>query len=50
LVEESLKNICKADCKGICQYCGTNRNRENCDCNVKTVVEDRWENLKQIIK
>ena len=50
LVEESLKNICKADCKGICQYCGTNRNRENCGCNVKTVVEDRWENLKQIIK
>tara|TARA_B100001167_G_scaffold27009_1_gene14146 strand:- start:4 stop:513 length:510 start_codon:yes stop_codon:yes gene_type:complete len=50
LVEESLKNICRADCKGICQYCGTNRNRENCGCNANTIVEDRWENLKQIIK
>ena len=50
LVEESLKNICEADCKGICQHCGTNRNRENCGCIVETVVEDRWENLKQIIK
>ncbi len=50
LVEESLKNICRADCKGICQYCGTNRNRENCGCNASTIVEDRWENLKQIIK
>ncbi len=50
LVEEPVKNICRADCKGICQYCGKNKNREKCDCNVNTIVEDRWENLKQIIK
>ena len=50
LVEESLKNICRADCKGICQYCGINRNRETCGCNADTIVENRWENLKQIIK
>ena len=49
LVEESLKNICRADCKGICQYCGTNRNRENCGCNVDAIVDNRLENLKQII-
>ena len=50
LVEESLKNICSADCKGICQHCGANRNRETCGCNVDPVVDNRWENLKQIIK
>ena len=50
LVEKPLKNICSADCNGICQHCGTNRNRENCGCNVDTVIDNRWENLKQIIK
>ena len=50
LVGESLKNICSADCKGICQHCGANRNRENCGCNVVTIVDNRWENLKQINK
>jgi|TARA_B100000508_G_scaffold99106_1_gene77771 uncharacterized protein len=50
LVEEPLKNICSADCNGICQHCGANRNRENCGCNVDTVVDNRLENLKQIIK
>ncbi len=50
LVEEPLKNICSADCNGICQHCGANRNRENCGCIVDTIVDNRLENLKQIIK
>ena len=50
LVEEPLKNICSAGCNGICQHCGTNRNRENCGCNIDTVIDNRWEYLKQIIK
>ena len=50
LVEEPFKNICSVDCNGICQHCGANRNQENCGCNVDTVVDNRWENLKQVIK
>ncbi len=50
LVEEPFKKICRADCNGICPHCGANRNQENCDCNVVTVADDCWENLKQIIK
>ena len=50
LVEETFKNICSADCNGICQHCGANRNRENCGCNVDAVVDNRWEILKQIIE
>ena len=50
LVEEPFKTICSVDCNGICPYCGANRNQENCGCNVDTVVDNRWENLKQIIK
>ena len=50
LVEEQFKNICSIDCKGFCQHCGANRNQKNCGCNVETVVENRWEDLKQVIK
>jgi len=50
LVEGPFKTICSADCNGICPHCGANRNQENCGCNVDTVVDNRWENLKKIIK
>ena len=50
LVEEPFKKICSADCNGICLHCGANRNQENCGCDVDAVVDDRWENWKQMIK
>ena len=50
LVEEPFKTLCGTDCKGICPHCGANRNQENCGCNVETIVDNRWENLKEIIK
>ena len=50
LVEEPFKKICSADCNGICLHCGANRNQENCGCEVDAVVDDRWENWKQMIK
>ncbi len=33
-----LKNLCKEDCKGICQICGQNWNVGSCDCK-----EDNWD-------
>jgi uncharacterized protein len=27
-----LKPLCRADCRGLCSRCGTNRNAEACDC------------------
>ena len=27
-----MKPLCAADCKGLCSMCGTNLNRETCDC------------------
>ena len=27
-----LKQLCREDCKGICQQCGTNLNEKQCDC------------------
>ena len=27
-----MKPLCRDDCQGLCPECGTNRNREQCDC------------------
>ncbi|MBQ2897603.1 MAG: DUF177 domain-containing protein [Clostridia bacterium] len=32
VLELPLKQLCKEDCKGICQQCGTNLNHKQCDC------------------
>ena len=32
-----MKPLCRDDCKGLCPYCGTNLNLEQCECQV------RWE-------
>src|SRR6187431_3287636 len=37
-----MKPLCKADCKGICPQCGTNRNTAHCDCN------PRWEDDRMV--
>lgn len=29
-----VKTLCKEDCKGICQKCGVNLNKEKCKCNI----------------
>ncbi|MDS0524923.1 YceD family protein [Clostridium sp. SHJSY1] len=28
-----IKRLCREDCKGLCQSCGVNLNRETCNCN-----------------
>lgn len=30
-----FKMLCKDDCKGICPYCGANKNQTECDCKQK---------------
>ena len=32
VVDEPIAVVCKQDCRGICQRCGANKNREQCDC------------------
>jgi uncharacterized protein len=44
-----IKVLCKEDCKGLCQSCGTNLNIQECDC--ASVDEDpRLSALKDIFK
>ncbi len=39
------KIVCREDCRGLCQGCGKNLNRETCQCTVKE-IDPRLEVLK----
>ena len=42
-----MKPLCRADCKGLCPTCGSNRNRETCSCR-PAWVDPRLEKLKEL--
>lgn len=42
------KNLCKDDCKGLCQTCGKNLNEGDCSCD-KRQIDPRLEILKQFM-
>ena len=37
--------ICKSNCKGLCSRCGTNRNKQTCNC-TEDHTDPRWEALR----
>ena len=39
--------VCREDCKGLCEVCGTNRNAKDCNCNSEE-VDPRWSALKNL--
>ncbi|GGN90671.1 YceD family protein [Saccharibacillus kuerlensis] len=41
--------LCKKDCKGLCQTCGTNLNETACGCD-NTVIDPRLAGLKDFFK
>ena len=45
LAGQPMKNLCKADCKGLCPVCGANLNEGECDCD-KFIVDPRLAALK----
>ncbi|WP_066639332.1 YceD family protein [Desulfolucanica intricata] len=44
-----MKVLCTADCKGLCQHCGTNLNKEKCNCEIEK-VDPRLAVLKGLLK
>lgn len=53
LVHLDPKPLCKADCKGLCQYCGKDLNEGPCDCEAKQgrrPKDPRLEKLKEFFK
>ncbi|MBR2775369.1 MAG: DUF177 domain-containing protein [Selenomonadaceae bacterium] len=45
LAAQPMKNLCKADCKGLCPVCGANLNEGECGCK-RVVVDPRLAALK----
>jgi uncharacterized protein len=39
--------LCKEDCEGLCPHCGTDLNRDTCDCTAEP-VDDRWAALRRV--
>lgn len=48
LIQASHGVLCKPDCKGLCQDCGTNLNKETCDCS-QNRVDPRLLKLKELL-
>lgn len=42
------KNLCKDDCRGLCQSCGKNLNLGDCGCDIRT-IDPRLEILRQLM-
>ena len=47
LAGQPMKNLCKADCRGLCPVCGANLNDGECGCD-KVVVAPRLAALKDL--
>ena len=45
LLSRPMKNLCKADCKGLCPVCGANLNDGDCGCD-RAVVNPKFAALK----
>ncbi len=49
-----MKVLCSESCKGICNRCGTNLNRETCDCDIRSadprmaVIQDIFKQFKEV--
>ena len=49
LAAQPMKNLCKADCKGLCPKCGANLNEGECGCD-KFIVDPRLAVLEDFYK
>jgi len=43
LLDLPLAPLCRDDCKGLCVYCGIDRNEATCDC--QAPIDPRWATL-----
>lgn len=49
ILNHPIKMLCKEDCKGICPNCGTDLNKNDCQCK-KADSDQRWDELRKLIK
>jgi uncharacterized protein len=49
LLELPLKPLCRETCRGLCPYCGINRNEQQCNCTMET-TDPRWDGLRDLLE
>ena len=47
LLENPIKKLCLKECKGLCENCGTNFNKKDCECEI-SIEDNRWIELKKL--
>lgn len=47
LLSLPMRQVCKAECQGICPQCGLNRNTGQCQCETKR-IDERWTALRDL--
>lgn len=47
ILNSSETALCKPDCAGLCQKCGTNKNEKNCDCSERE-IDPRFKVLENL--
>lgn len=51
IMSKPYKVLCKDDCKGLCQFCGTNLNENTCKCSEElNKIDPRFAKLKDLFK
>jgi len=48
IADAPMKPLCRGDCRGLCQVCGTNLNQGECDC-ATTQPDPRWGGLASLL-
>jgi len=48
-VDEPIAAVCSEDCRGICQRCGANKNREQCACS-EHEIDPRLQGLAKLLQ
>ena len=41
LAAQPIQNLCSAECRGLCPFCGANLNLGDCDCG-REAIDPRW--------
>jgi uncharacterized protein len=47
--ELPMKPLCREDCRGLCPFCGADKNLGQCACEDK-LIDPRWEKLRDLLK
>ncbi|MBN2371907.1 MAG: DUF177 domain-containing protein [Vicinamibacteria bacterium] len=48
ILNQSMRRLCREDCRGLCPQCGANRNTTACSCPPRA-IDSRWEKLRSAL-